>query len=71
MTSFIVGLTNTAPNVTSPVTGGYALCGRWPGFAIEIMPVMCQRGLLPARYVVIGNTIAPLNFAELQVFGTG
>ena len=71
MSSFIVGLTNTAPNVASPVTNGYALCGQWPGAAIAIMPVICQRGLLPARYVVICNTIAPLNFAELQVFGTG
>ena len=72
MNFFIVGLTNTAPNVASPVTNGYALCGQWPGAAISMMPVICQRGLLPARYVVIiGSFIGNFAFGEVMVYGTG
>ena len=71
MNTFIVGLTNTAPNVASPVTNGYSLCGQWPGTAIAAMPVICQRGSLPARYVVIVTSLDDMHFIELLVYGTG
>ena len=71
MSGFVVGLTNNRPDVVSPVTGGYNLCGSGPAKAVSIMPVICQLGLLPARYVVIIVTAVALNFCELLVFGTG
>ena len=72
MTFFIVGLTNTSPNVASPASNGYALCGQWPVGLIAVMPVICQLGLLPARYVLIIVPASDLmNFAELMVYGTG
>ena len=74
MNNFIVGLTNISPNSVAPFNGSYSLCGQWPGAAKTApMPVMCQAGLSPARYVVIIVMVSvdQMNFAELTVYGTG
>ena len=72
--NFLVGVTNNAPNVVSPLNGNYSTCGQWPGAALPVaMLVTCRKDLSPARYVVImlNNTGDTVNIAELQVYGEG
>ena len=75
---FIVGLTNTPPNVSAPVLGQYTVCGQYPGPVPAGATVYqaCARNLLQYRYVIIqknssltGQTI--LNFCEVEVYECG
>ena len=76
--NFIVGLTNTDPNVHEPVLWNYTLCGQYPGTVSDgaTVTVGCtsayNRGL-PFRYVIVQFPLIndTMNFCEIEVFAVG
>jgi hypothetical protein len=74
MDNFSVGLTNTAPNVISPLTTSYKVCDQWPGVALdgETLSLTCLPGLPGVRYVLIMiiNALS-MSICEMEVYGKG
>ena len=76
--NFIVGLTNTDPNVHAPVLWNYTLCGQYPGTVPDAATVSVQctnaynRGLR-FRYVIVQFPLVndSMNFCEIEVFEVG
>jgi len=76
--NFIVGLTNTDPEVNAPVLWDYTLCGQYPGTVPDgaTVAVYCtdatNRGLrfqyLIVQFPLINNS---MNFCEIEVFTAG
>ena len=71
--NLVIGLTNTAPNVTPPTVSSVTICGRGPAVATagQLIAVSCAAGLAPARYVVVLSPQEYLTICELEVYGTG
>ena len=75
MVNFIVGVTNSAPNIVAPVRGTYPICGTYPSTpsASERCLVNCSTsGIPPARYLIIQLPVTGnyANMAEVEVFTT-
>jgi len=53
--SFIVGLTNVSPTISTPTLYNYTLCGQYPGAVPNgtIVSLYCQDNLPPFRYVIV------------------
>jgi hypothetical protein len=74
LNNFIVGLTNIAPNVVSPLINGYTKCGQWPGVTpdSQTFSLTCLPGLPAVTYVIIMiSNVFPMSICELEVYGTG
>ena len=71
--NFMVGLTNTPPNITPPQASNVLVCGRGPAVAAAgaAMAVTCDIGLPPSRYVAILSATTLLTICEVEVFGNG
>ena len=73
MNNFIVGVTNNPPDIMSPRTHGYLLCGQYPGEVPRqgsTLFVQCSSQTPPARYVVI-MAAEYMNICELEVYEAG
>ena len=71
--NFIVGLSNTSPQVIEPIQGSYTVCRNGPvKLDGETIYVRCAYNQLPARYVIIQLPHTEfLNFCELEIYGEG
>jgi uncharacterized protein YuzE len=70
--NLIIGLTNTAPNVTPPTGTAITICGRGPTVATagQVIKVTCAAGAAPARYVVVMSPQEYLTICEFRVSAT-
>ena len=73
--NFIVGLTNTSPNVSTQTLWNYTLCDQYPGAVPDgtTVSLECQDNLPPFRYVIVQK---PLNgsffvLCEIEVLVRG
>ena len=74
MNNFVVGLTNIAPNVVSPLTTSYNVCGQWPSVVLDgqTLSLTCSPGLPGVRYVIVMLIDAfSMSICELEVYGKG
>ena len=72
--NFIVGLTDTSPNVIAPTLWNYDVCGQYPGAvpAGATVSLKCACNVPARRYVVLQFPINDAaNFCELEVFVRG
>ena len=76
--NFIVGLTNTDPNVHEPVLWNYTLCGQYPGAVPDgaTVTVHCSSAYdraLRFRFVIVQFPLTDdtMNFCEIEVFAVG
>jgi len=72
--NFIVGLTDTSPNVTPPTLWNYDVCGKYPGDVPlgATVYLQCACNVPARRYVVLQFQINDqANFCELEVFVRG
>ena len=74
--NFIVGLTNTSPNVSTRTLWNYTTCGQYPGAVPNGTTVSldCRDNLPPFRYVIVqrplGGSFFVLCEIEVLVRGT-
>ena len=74
MNNFVIGLTNTAPNVVSPLTTSNAVCGQWSGVAPDGQTLLlkCSPDLPGVRYVIVMIINAfSMSICEMEVYGKG
>jgi hypothetical protein len=72
LANFTVGLTNTSPDISSPVSSSTVttLCGHGPSVTPDgqRFEVKCTSDVPPARYVFIRGYNEVLNFCEVEVY---
>jgi len=67
--SFVVGLTNVSPEVSTPTLYNYTLCGQYPG-AVPLgttVPLYCQDNLPPFRYVIVQIPALKVHFVACEI----
>jgi len=73
--NFIVGLTNTSPNVSTRALWNYTRCGQYPGVVPNgtTVSLKCRDNLSPFRYVIIQKPLGGSFFVlcEIEVLVRG
>jgi len=76
--NFVIGLSNTDPEVQEPVLWNYTLCGQYPGTVPDgaTVSVHCTDATnrrLRFQYVIVQFPLInePMNFCEIEVFTAG
>jgi len=67
--SFVVGLTNISPNISTPTLYQYTLCGQYPGTVSNgtTVSLYCQDNLPPFRYVIVQLPALNVHFVACEV----
>jgi len=76
--NFVVGLTNTDPEVHAPVLWNYTLCGQYPGTVpvgatVTVHCTDATNRRLRFQFVIVQFPLIyqPMNFCEIEVFTAG
>jgi len=67
--SFVVGLTNVSPDISTPTLYNYTLCGQYPGTVSNgtTVSVYCQDNLPPFRYVIVQIPALKVHFVACEI----